>query len=68
MVIVRWGAWLSFNADVVGGTDGDAGVSRPTDTNDWDEGGGHFIFVAVVSRHHLLLKESETGSYSPQRP
>lgn len=72
VVIVRWRAWLSLNADVVAGTNGDAGVSRPRDTNDWDEGGGHFIFVAVVSRHYLLLKRvrngCNTGSYSPQRP
>lgn len=45
VVIVRWGAWLSLNADVLAGTDGDAGVSWPRDTNDWDEGVGGSLYI-----------------------
>lgn len=44
-MLLRWGAWLSLNADAVVGADGDAGVSRPTHTHtdEWGERGSLFI-------------------------
>lgn len=61
VVVLRWGAWLSLNADVVVVTDGDTGGSRPTHTHIHTQmsgmpGGGHFISVVLVSRRHLLVE------------